>query len=129
MKSVVYDWDSMRDELVTILKKAEQYHSENYDMTCFLSAYQLAVLLKESAQIKISSIPKNIGGKGEGSYTSLSQYIANSLSKDIKNGPLKGIIAIEFFNKSGLEQFSFLDEKRILSQPSSTCFSMFRYIG
>lgn len=127
----IYNWDSVRDELVDILKEAEQYHSENYDKTCFLSAYQLAVLLykKNRTLIKNSITPKNIGGKGDGSYTSLSQYIANSLSRDIKSGPLKEIIAIEFFNICGLEQFSFLDEKGNLSQPSNTCFSMFRYIG
>ncbi len=118
------DWEPMRNELVEILKEAEQYHSENYDKTCFLSAYQLAALLyKENRNlIKNSSCPKNIGGKGDGVYTSLSQYIANMLSRDLQND-----VEMEFFNINGLEQFSFLDEKGIISQPSNTCFSMFRY--
>lgn len=128
------DWDIMRNELVEILKEAEQYHSENYDQTCFLSAYQLAVLLNKRNRKLIlnSSYPKNIGGKGEGSYNSLAQYIANSLSRDIKNShndSFKDVVTMEFFNTSGLEQFYFLDEKGIISQPSNTCFSMFRYIG
>jgi hypothetical protein len=124
------NWEVIRGEIVEILKEAEHYHSENTDKTCFLSAYQLAVLLykKNKTLIKNSSCPKNIGGKGEGEYNSLSQYIANSLSKDIKNGPLTGIVSHEFLNISGLEQFSFLDEKKIISQPSNICFSMFRYL-
>jgi hypothetical protein len=123
------DWDIIRDELVDILKETEAYHSENYDMPSFLSAYQLAVLLykRNSTLVKNSNCPKNIGGKGEGSYNSLAQYIANSLSRDIRNGKLTNI-TIEFFNINGLEQFSFLDEKGIISQPSNICFSMFRYI-
>lgn len=126
------DWDAIRDELIEILKEAEQFHSENYDKTCFLSAYQLAVLLyKRNKNLVInSSFFNNIGGKGDGSKNSLAQYIALSLSRDIKRtdeASLKDEVEMAFFNTSGLEQFSFLDEKGIISQPSNTCFSMFRY--
>lgn len=124
------DWPILRDKLVEILKDAEHYHSDYTDSTCFLSAYQLAVLTlkKHKALLKKYNFPTNIGGKGDGTHTSLSQCIANSLAGDIKVGKLS-TVELSFFNTTGLEQFSFLDEKKILSQPSNTCFSMFRYIG
>lgn len=122
------DWPILRDKLEEILKDAERYRSTGE--SCFLSAYQLAVLTlkKHKALLTRYNFPTNIGGKGDGTHTSLSQYIANSLAGDIKAGNLP-TVELSFFNTTGLEQFSFLDEKKILSQPSNTCFSMFRYIG
>lgn len=122
------NWQAIRKELISILKDAELYEKRE---TCFLSAYQLAVLLNKQNKslVKNSTSPKNIGGKGEGIYNSLSQYIANSLSRDINNGgSLEGCVEHKYFNIEGLEQFSFLDEKGTISQPSNKCFSMFRYI-
>lgn len=116
-------WKVIRSEIVEILKSASRY--ENGE-TCYLSAYQIAVLLyKNQSLIQGFSGPKNIGGKGEGKHTSLSQYIAKSLSNDID----KGLISIEraFFNTYGLKEFLFLDEKGVTKEPSNECFSMFRY--
>ena len=123
-------WDKILNELIDILREADKFHSDNYIEPCFLTAYQLAVLLykKNKPLVLRSNCPHNIGGKGEGSYTSLSQFIANSLARDIRSGKAPNI-EIEFINISGLEQFSFLDEKGIISQPSNKCFSMFRYKG
>ncbi len=120
------DWPILRKKLVEVLKEAEQFHSGSDDKKCFLTAYQLAVLLykKNKSLVISSSCPKNIGGKGEGSYDSLSRYIANMLAKDLQKD-----IKVEFINISGLEQFSFRDEDGIIKEPSNTCFSMFRYIG
>ena len=39
------DWAKICEELLEILKSEDYYHSENKDETCFLSAYQLAILL------------------------------------------------------------------------------------
>ncbi|HOP11640.1 MAG TPA: hypothetical protein PK629_09145 [Oscillospiraceae bacterium] len=124
------DWAKIREALIEILKSVDHYRSENKDETCFLTAYQLAVLLnKESSTlVKNSKCHKNIGGKSEGKNYSLSQYIAIQLSQDIKDENIDNV-EMRFFNIDGLEQFSFLDEKKTISQPSNTCFSMFRYIG
>lgn len=124
MNSNNSDWPILRKELVEILKEAEQFHSGSDNKKCFLTAYQLAVLLykKNKPLVINSSCPNNIGGKGEGSYNSLSRYIANMLAKDLKKD-----VIVEFLNISGLEQFSFRDEDGIIKEPSNTCFSMFRY--
>lgn len=108
--------------LIGILRNTKHYVSETRDETCFLSAYQLAVLLNKhhKALIRNVNCPHNIGGKGEGEHSSLAQYVARILAEDSR-------VEIGFFNIEGLEQFSFMDEKKILSQPSNQCFSMFRY--
>ena len=118
--------DIIRDYIEEILKQVKLFDAKE---RCFLSAYQIAVLLNRDykQQIKGLGIPHNIGGKGEGEYNSLSQYIAGFLAQEIKNGYDK--VAIEFFNRVGLEQFSFRDENKVLSEPSNDCFSMFKYIG
>lgn len=112
----------IKDVLIEILQNAKRYVSKTRNESCFLSAYQLAVLLNKNhkALIRSSNCPSNIGGKGEGEQSSLSQYIASILTEDSR-------VEIGFFNTEGLEQFSFKDEKNILSQPSNECFSMFRY--
>jgi len=125
--SVQVGWSNILDEIIKILKSAEHYPETNE--TCFLTAYQLAVLLYENnkALIQSANCPKNIGGMGEKDQNSLSQYIARNLSQYSKKE--NSDIELRFLNITGLEQFSFLDEKKILSMPSKNCFSMFRYIG
>ncbi|MEA4972439.1 hypothetical protein SDC9_162387 [bioreactor metagenome] len=123
-------WQDIEKEIKEILKNADHYKNEKRDESCFLTAYQLAVLLYKNNKKSIinSTCPSNIGGKGDGKYISLSQYIARRLAEKIESGSILDI-ELKFFNIEGLEQFSFLDEKGILSQPSNSCFSMFRYIG
>lgn len=103
-------------------------YEHNRDMEhCFISAYQLAVLLDKNYRPLLDSLnyPKNIGGKSLGTHDSLAKRIANDLSKEINNNS-QSDIEIAFFCTNELEQFSFRDEKGILREPSNDCFSMFR---
>ena len=94
---------------------------------CYISAYQLALLLDKNNRSLLDSLkyPKNLGGKGLGKHKSLAQKIAKDLSAEIKK-KLRSDIEIAFFCTNELEQFSIRDEKHILREPSSDCFSMFR---
>lgn len=95
---------------------------------CYISAYQLAVLLDKNYRQLLDNLnyPSKIGGRGLGEHNSLAMRIARDLSAEINNN-LHFDIEIAFFCINELEQFSFRDEKHILREPSEKCFSMFRY--
>ena len=50
----------------------------------YLSAYQLAIEVQDRFPDDFDAIGKPIGGSGTGQQDSLSQYLANELSKQIK---------------------------------------------
>jgi len=114
----------LKNAVIDILKGIGSYVSGHRDENCYLSSYQIAVLLLEDKKIKklLSDInyPMNVGGAGDGSHNSLAQTIAKDLAK------IPEEFEIAFLNKKGLHQFSFIDEKGILSEPSVQSFSMFR---
>lgn len=122
-------------EIESILRNEKltgSYPQSDKKKHCFISAYQLAILLHKSKKKEVKNALKNlkypqeIGGKGLGKRKSLSQRIANELSSGIKR---KEILKIEmaFLCTNELEQISFRDEMKILREPSDNCFSMFKY--
>lgn len=118
----------IKNAVIDVLKSIKPYISGNRNEKCYLTAYQIAVLLLEDKKNKKYLIDKeyltNIGGAGggagEGKYNSLSQRIATDLAKE------PDTFDIAFLNTKGIHQFSFIDEKGILSEPSVESFSMFR---
>ena len=106
---------------------SEEYEHNGHMERCYISAYQLAVLLNKNYRPLLDSLgyPKNIGGKGLGKHDSLAKRIARDLSVETKNN-LQFDIEIAFFCTNELEQFSFRDEEHILREASNSCFSMFR---
>lgn len=88
---------------------------------CFLTAYQIAVLVdKNNATLK-GSLP--IGGKGVGGE-SFAKEIAFYLSKDINEDYFNQRLEIHFFSTLGLEDFLFDGGNK----PSASEFSMFRLL-
>lgn len=106
---------------------AGEYEHDGIHKHCFISAYQLAVLLDKNYRTLLDSLsyPKKIGGRGLGEHDSLAKRIARDLSAEIKNN-LQFEIEIAFFCTNKLEQFSFRDEENILREASNDCLSMFR---
>lgn len=127
-RKMSYTWSEVREVLIGIMRNATHYKSEVLNEACFLSAYQLAVLLYKNHReiVEYSPCPKNIGGEGDG-FTSLANYIARLLSADINSGLSE--VELQFFNMDGLHQFTFLDENGNEKKPSARQFSMFRYVG
>jgi len=113
------NWEQIRPVVEQILR------GKNYQGTpCFLTAYQLAVLVdKEDSSLK-ENLP--IGGEGMGNKAnnqSFAQQIALSLSNDINKND--DTIEMQFFSIAGLDAFTFDGE----NTPSSNEFSMFRIKG
>ena len=108
-------------------KMTGEYEHDGGKKHCYISAYQLAVILEKNHRQLLASLkyPSKVGGKGLGEHNSLAMRIARELSAEI-NKNLKFDIEIAFFCINELEQFSFRDEKGILREPSEKCFSMFR---
>ncbi|MDR2174564.1 MAG: hypothetical protein LBO82_01330 [Synergistaceae bacterium] len=102
------------EDVIELLRGC-RYTGGNRDEACFLSPYQIAVLLVENGLAD-----KKIGGRGQGSGT-LAEEVALNLSKyvDTNSAPK---LERGFFSIKGLEKFSFDGDK----EPSSETFAVFR---
>lgn len=116
------DWNLIRPIVERELRRQRYTNSGNYNGTpCFLTAYQIAVLVdKEDGTLK-GNLP--IGGAGVGP-DSFARQIAWHLSDDINKDVFSGRLEIQFFSLAGLDGFTFDGEKT----PSTNEFSMFRYV-
>jgi hypothetical protein len=116
------EWKLVRQSVIDILEAIEP--SETGER-CFISAYQIAVLLVKNNNGNLPIAGLGIGGKGEGVRKSLSQQVANKLSVAFSKNSILNL-EMRFFSTDGLEQFSFRNEKGLLREPSKANFSMFR---
>lgn len=115
------NWTLIRPLVVEILKQQHYTNSGKYIGTpCFLTAYQLAVLVNEQNPTLKGTLP--IGGAGVGP-NSFARQIAWHLSDDISKEVFNGDLEIQFLSLSGLETFTF-DGGHV---PSDNEFSMFRW--
>jgi hypothetical protein len=117
------NWSEVRAIIEEVLRKPKYTNSSSkHDGEwCFLSAYQIAVLVDKQAPTLKGDLP--VGGKGEGAEIndSLAKQIARNLSKEsAENDNLE----IRFFSIDGLDAFTF-NGGRI---PTADEFSMFRLI-
>lgn len=114
------DWTQIRPIVKQLLENERNSSSGKYNgERCFITAYQLAVLVaKENTNLK-GNLP--IGGKGVGP-DSFSRQIAWHLSQEIDGEYFEGKLEIGFFSQSGLDEFSFDGGHK----PSLNEFSMFR---
>lgn len=119
------NWNEIRPKIEEILSQQRVTTDGGHkDELCFLSCYQIAVLLaKYYPELVEEELP--IGGKGEGckaNNQSLAQQIARQLSTDINKNQDNDPIEIRFFSRAGLSAFKFDDD----NEPSLNEFSMFR---
>lgn len=116
------DWNLIRPIVAQILEQQRYTNSGNYNSTpCFLTAYQIAVLVNAQDPTLKGTLP--IGGAGVGP-DSFARQIAWHLSDDINRNRdiFNGSLEIQFLSLAGLEAFTF-DRGHI---PSADEFSMFR---
>jgi hypothetical protein len=118
------NWNEIRMVVEQVLRQQRCTKSENhYGKPCFLTAYQIAVLVdKVDSKLKGDLV---IGGQGEGDKgNSFSQKIAWHLSKDFNDDVFNGSLEIQFLNLKGLNSFTFNDG----NTPSVSEVSMFRLV-
>lgn len=116
------DWNRIRPLVEKILRQQRYTNSGNYNGTpCFLTAYQIAVLVDQEDRTLKGNLP--IGGVGVG-HDSFARRIAWHLSDDINKDIFDGKLEIQFLSLAGLDDFTFDGGNR----PSTDEFSMFRCV-
>lgn len=116
------NWEQVRTVVEQVLRQQRVTSRDHNGDMCFLTAYQIAVLID-----KLNPTLKGdmaIGGKDEGGNgkRSFSQQIAWHLSHDVNNGGFDDTIEMRFFSRAGLDAFIFGGG----NEPSANEFSMFR---
>lgn len=121
----MFNWSLVRPIVEQVLRQHRYTNSGNYNGTpCFLTSYQIAVLVNTINGTLKGSLP--IGGKGMGP-DSFARQIAWHLSDDINKNVFIGNLEIRFLSIDGLDVpngFTF-DGGHV---PSTDEFSMFRLI-
>ena len=105
-----------------VLSQARYSSTGNYNgEPCFLTAYQIAVLLNKTDRTLKGTLP--IGGEGVGP-DSFARQIAWHLSQDFNNKVFDNKLEIQFLSTDGLDSFTFDGGHK----PSLSEFSMFRLL-
>ena len=118
------NWEQIRPVVEQVLRQQRFTNSGNHHgKLCFLTAYQIAVLVDEHDNTLKGDLP--IGGEGMGGESnsqSFAQQIALCLSRDISKNLSDDTIEMQFFSRAGLDAFTF-DGGKV---PSANEFSMFK---
>ena len=109
--------DAILAAAIEVLKDPNPYHGDRKEQ-CFLSAYQIAVLVKKKL-----GLSDPVGGDEQAPHY-LSRDIAHKLSTMTEDGEP---IERAFFSTKGLDKGGFQFDGE--SVPSSSSFSMFRWVG
>lgn len=121
------NWTLIRQLVVDILKQQHYTNSGKYTgKTCFLTAYQLAVLVNKQNPMLRGTLPIGGAGVGPDSFArQIAWHLSDDINKEVFNGEVfDGKLEIQFFSQSGLETFTFDGGH----SPSDNEFSMFRWI-
>jgi hypothetical protein len=125
------DWDIIRGAIEEVLREPRYKNGQR----CFLTAYQIAVLVDRGDSTLKGSLP--LGGEGAGHHSSFAQQIAKNLSSDVNNGDTS--IEMRYFSLDGLDSFTFGKDSSTANNekppkenggysPSENEFSMFRLV-
>ena len=117
------NWNNIRPVVERVLEQQRVTNNENYrGEPCFLTAYQIAVLVDRQDSTLKGDLP--IGGQGEGveKNDSLSKQIAWHLSKAVNDGVFDGRLERRFLSLKGIDSFVFNE----VNTPSASEISMFR---
>jgi len=116
----VLDWDIVRPIVARVLRKYRYRSSgSSRDGTpCFLTAYQIAVLVDSDYPELKGNLP--VGGEDTGP-DSFTRKIAMRLSNDVDSNFYQGGLIRQYFSTEGLDGFTFNGGHR----PSDKTFSMF----
>ncbi len=121
-------WDELQlnDKILKVLD-VNSHAEEHHFGRPFLTGYQVAMRFKELFPDEFTKIGKPIGGEGVGSRDSLAQYLALELSRNIKNGKLKGVEG-RFLSRAFLHslEYQFEGEGHTSSSRQSYDLSIYR---
>ncbi|MCY4182982.1 MAG: hypothetical protein OXF43_08890 [Gammaproteobacteria bacterium] len=119
---------SIESKIVEILEEIP-YDNRHHFGRRFLTSYQIAIQFSKKFPKESDEIGKSIGGKGEGPEDSVAKYLANQLSRRVKNGSLENCIEGGFLNGENLQPLKFGGGKEIIEATTESRYSMFRLVA
>lgn len=131
--STVSFWEDNRleEKIVQMLAEITYYEPSHHLGRPFLTAYQLAILVKERFPDTFEGFGHPIGGKGSGDHYSFTSYLAGQLSQRIASGQVSNIEG-GFLSNRNLREIEFSNGGESILSPltgSQYDLSMFRYVG
>jgi len=119
---------SIESKIIEILESAP-HDNEHHFGRRFLTSYQIAIQFSEKFPKAVDCIGGSIGGKGQGPESSMAKYLANQLSKRIKNGSLRNRIEGSFLHGKNLKRLKFNSGNQIVKATTKDRYSMFRLVA
>ena len=122
-------WDKhgLDEKVLAVLSGITYHNPEHHFGRPFLTAYQLAILLKERFPPVFQAFGHPIGGRGSGDHVGFAQYVAGQMSRRIRNGMLANVEG-GFLSNRSLRNLEFTDGNEPVVA-SLADLSLFRYIG
>jgi hypothetical protein len=99
----------LTDKIVDVLGRVRSNNTAPHLGRPFLSAYQLAIGLRQRYPDTVAALGKPIGGENIGRHDSLAQYLAQVLSTRISSGRDEGLIEGAFLSNSNIRSMVFRD--------------------
>ena len=113
--------------ITDILSGNASGEDEHHFGASFVTAYQLAILLKASCPVVFETFGHPVGGRGTGEHVSFAQCIAGQLSRRIRNGEIANIEG-RFLSYEHVQHLKFDDAgDPIVATVENRRVSMFRY--
>ena len=127
----IWEQYNFTGKVIEILSRFPSPQNDRDDEPTFLTAYQLAIELKEGyiAGIDIPDWP--VGGEGLGEHNSLAQYLARYLPPKVRNGEIDGI-RVAYISHEHMNALAFSTRSgpvRATTLSSEKTQTIFAYIG
>lgn len=100
------NWDKFGIESKITEILSDDPYAEHHLGRAYLTAYQIAIEFAQRHPDVFAALGYPIGGQGTGEHTSLSQYLARELSRNIKAGKLEHIEG-GFLSNNHLQDITF----------------------
>lgn len=115
----LWDDNELEQKILDVLSDITYPDPDHHFHRPFVTAYQLAILLKIRFPDTFHRIGFPIGGVGSGPQETLARYIARELSRKIGNGELSDVIEGGFLSNRQLLRIEFDDEGEAITSSST----------
>ena len=117
--ATLWDDNELGQKILEVLSDVTYQDPDHHFHRPFVTAYQLAILLKIRFPATFCRLGFPIGGRGTGHQETLARYIARELSRKIGNGELTEVIEGGFLSNQQLLRIEFDDEGETITSSST----------
>ncbi len=119
--------NDLERRITEILSANDLRETEHHFGPSFVTAYQLAILLKAGCPAVFWRFGHPVGGRGADDHVGFAQYIARQLSQRIRSGEITDIEG-RFLSYEHVRHLEFDDAgDPVIASSNGTRVSMFRY--